>query len=319
VAQSPSPGRGAFVAFRTSGPQDLRSRGPQPPTAGPGEIVVDVRACGVNRVHRALSGGTVAQLLPPRGAPYVRAVDAAGTVIAMGEGVTRFAVGDQVFGHFPAGSWAWGDAPWVRTRADAPDVELRPEGLDPVAAAALAECGLTSKTILRAAELRPGHMALVIGATFGPGPLLVSLLAETGARVVAEATLHDDAYVRSLGARETIEDTTADLVADELAGSPGVDLLVDLVHFREPYIITARATSGRLVTTLPGPEADAAACEIGVPHLTVSAEPGDLAGLVQRVLAGPQPVAIAGVYALTDIGRALADAAADEPPLALAG
>jgi NADPH:quinone reductase len=203
---------------------------------------------------------------------------AAGTVIAAGDRVTRFAVGDEVFGHFLAESWAWAQAPCARTTADGPHVERRPEALDPLAAAAVAEAGLTAKTIVRAAKLRPGQTALVIGATSRPGMVLVPLLAESGVHVVAGATPDDDAYVRSLGAADTIEYTTADPVGDALASHPDVDLLVDLVSFAEPYLITRDAPHGTIVTALPGVD------EPGIPRRGISAQRGDLAALAQRAL-----------------------------------
>ena len=291
-----------------------------PPAPGRGEILVRVQACGVSRVERALSTGGVSQLFP-RGAPYIRGMDAAGTVIAIGDGVTRFAVGDEVFGHFPAESWTWVQEPSATTNADGAHVEPRPEGLDPLAAAALAEAGLTATTILRAAELRPGQSALVIGATSGTGTMLVPLLAETGVHVIAGATAEDDAYVRSLGAAETFEYETADAVADALACHPGVELLVDLVSFDEPYFITPGATQGTIVTALPAPDSDAGVRDLGVPRIEVTAEPGDLAALVRRVLDGTQPVELAHLYSLQEVGRVLpaADASPEHPRLALAG
>ncbi|HTE64348.1 MAG TPA: alcohol dehydrogenase catalytic domain-containing protein [Solirubrobacteraceae bacterium] len=252
----------------------------EPPPPRPGEILVRVQACGLNHVEHALSTGAVSHL-SARGARYVCGMDVAGSVIATGDGVTRFVVGGEVFGHFLAASWAWVQPPCARTIADGPHIEHRPEGLDPLAAVALAESGLTAKTILRAAALRPGQTALVIGATSSrAGTLLVALLAEAGAHVIAAATPHDDAYVRSLGAAETVEYTTAKPVADALASHPDVDLLVDLVSFDEPYFITAAASHGTIVTATPGAD------HAGIPRLEISARPGDLAALAQHALDG---------------------------------
>jgi NADPH:quinone reductase-like Zn-dependent oxidoreductase len=249
-------------------------------------------------------------------------MDAAGTVTATGDGVTRFAVGDEVFGHFPAESWTWIQEPSARTKADGAHIERRPEGLDPLAAAALAEVGLTATTILRAARLRAGQSALVIGATCGTGTMLVPLLAEAGVHVIAGATAEDDAYVRSLGAAETFEYAPADPIADALACHSGVDVLVDLVSFDEPYFITLGATQGTIVTALPAPEGDAGGRDLGVPRIGISAEPGDLAALVRRALDGSQPVELAHLYSLQEVGRVLPAAADDpgeQPGLALAG
>jgi NADPH:quinone reductase-like Zn-dependent oxidoreductase len=259
----------------------------QPSQTRPGELLVRLQADSMSRVERALSTGAVSQL-SGRGAPYIGGMDAAGTVIATGGRVTRFAVGDEVFGHLPAESWSWVQAPCVRTSAHGPHIELRPEGLDPLAAAALAGAGLTATTLVRAAEPRPGDTAVLIGATSTTGTVLVPLLTEAGVHVIAGATPEDDAYVRSLGAAETFEYASADPVADALASHPDVDLLVDLVGFDEPYFVKAAAPNGALVTALAGaPERG-----IGIPRIGISAEPGDLAALAQRALEGRQPVEI---------------------------
>ena len=275
---------------------------------GPGEVLVRVQACGLNHVEYALSTGAMSQL-STRGAPYVCDMPAAGTVIAAGDRVARFAVGDQVFGHFPARSWAWVQAPCARTTADGPHIERRPERLDPLAAAALARAGLIAKTILRAAELRPGQTALVIGATSTTGTVLVPLLAEAGAHVIAGATPDQDDDVRSLGAAETIQYTTAKPVADALASHPDVDLFIDLVSLGEPYFITA-GRDGRVVTAAPranGP---------GVPRIRISAAPGDLAALAERAVDGRRPAEIAHVRRLEEI---IQGPSAAQPALPLAG
>jgi NADPH2:quinone reductase len=283
------------------------SWGPSSPP-GPGEILVRVQACGLSYADQALSIGAMPQPCA-HGAPFMGGIGAAGTVVAAGDRVTRFAVGDEVFGHFVAESWAWVQAPCAKTTAGGPHVEHRPEGLDPLAAAALVDAGLTAKTILRAAELRPGQTALVIGATFRAGAVLVPLLAEAGAHVIAGATPDDDDYVRSLGAADTIEHTTADPVAHALASRPDVDLVVDLVSFGEPYFLTAAASHGTIVTALPGAD------EPGIPRIGISAEPGDLAALAQHALHGRRPVEFAHVYRLETVGRALpANRDRAEPP-----
>jgi NADPH2:quinone reductase len=281
---------------------------------GPGEIFVRIQACGLNHVDHALSSSAIPRLCA-RGAPFMCGLGAAGTVIAAGDRVTRFAVGDEVFGHFVAEFWAWVQAPCARTTAVGPHVEHRPEGLDPLAAAALVETGLTATTLVRTADVRPGQTALVIGATSRTGAVLVPLLADAGAHVIAGATPADDDYVRSLGAADTIAYTTAKPVTDALASHPDVDLFVDLVSFDEPYFITATANNGTIVTALP------IAHEPGIPRTATFAEPGDLATLAQHALDGRAPVEVAHVYRLETVDQALPanhDPAA-QPALALGG
>ena len=265
--------------------QELPWQPSSPP--GPGEILVRVQACGLNDVEYALSTGAMSQL-SAQGAPYTCGMSAAGTVIAAGDRVTRFAVGDEAFGHFPAGSWAWTPAPCARTTADGPHIERPPERLDPLSAVALAQSGLTARTIVRAAALRPGQTALVIGASSRTGAALVAQLAETGVHVIAGATPDDDDRVRALGAADTIECT----VADALASYPDVDLLVDLVSFREPYFITAAARGGTIVTGLPRADGP------GIPRIGISPEPGDLAALARRAIDDRRPADLTHVHRL---------------------
>jgi NADPH:quinone reductase-like Zn-dependent oxidoreductase len=256
----------------------------QPSAPGAGEILVRVQACGASPAGRALRTRAVSQLA----GPGAGGMDAAGTVIATGDHVTRFAVGDEVFGHLPAGSWSWVQPPCARTTAGA-HIELRPEGIDPLAAATLAGAGLRATTLLRAAEPRPGETALLIGATSDVGRVLVPLLSEAGVRVIADATPEDDAFVRSLGAAETFECADGDPVAAAVAAHPDVELLVDLVSFDLPYFITGDASHGMLVTALPV----AHEAGIGLPRIGISAEPGDLAALAQRAVEARPPVEIA--------------------------
>jgi hypothetical protein len=215
----------------------LRVSAAPPPVPGAGQIVV----------RRRFSAN-----LP--------AVGAAGTVIATGDGVTRLAVGDEVFGRLQGGAGA--SRPYALTDADGPHIELRPEDLEPAAAAALVEPGLTAKTIVRAAGVQHGQRVLVIGASGAVGLLLVPLLAEAGASVI-------------------VDDAACDAI-EALGRHPDVDLLVDLVSFDEPYLLMAHAvpSCGALVGPLPGREADAQGP--GLPRIQVCAEPGDLLDLAQR-------------------------------------
>jgi NADPH:quinone reductase-like Zn-dependent oxidoreductase len=301
------------LAHTSRGPDHLGCDAGQPSPTGPGEILVRLQAGGVSRVERALSRGAVLEL-PGRGDPYIGGMDAAGLVIATGDRVTRFAVGDEVFGHLPAESWTWVQAPCARITADGAHIELRPEGLDPLAAAAVAGAGLRATTLFRAAKPQPGETALVIGATSNAGAVLVPLLTEAGVRVIAGAPPEDDAYVRSLGAAETFEYASADPLADALASHPDVELLVDFVSFDEPYFITADAFTGTIVTARPRPDG------LGIPRIGISAEPGDLAALAQRALEGRGRVKVARrLPARRKVGRArpLTTTLPAQPALAL--
>jgi hypothetical protein len=266
-----SRGRGGFSRqgigefSRDPGLDNVGSAAGPPPAQrlGPGEILIEMRACGPDDVDSMRS---TRGLSPPFAAAARGCVDAAGTVTATGARVTRFAVGDEVFGHFSADSCACDGPPRARTDADGAHVELRPDGLDPLAAPALVHCGLVAKTIHRVAALAPGQSALVIGASCQTGAILLGLLAESGARVID-------------GAGAPVQETAPDPVVEALTSHPDLDLLVDLISFGEPYFITATARHGTIVSDLAptrGP---------GIPRIAISAEPGDLAALARQAVA----------------------------------
>jgi NADPH:quinone reductase-like Zn-dependent oxidoreductase len=281
--------RGRIAAVPDDPGQRARVEQAPPPTPGPGELVVRRRTLALSGVHLALVTGTAGPGRLPSDGTHLGALGDAGTVIATGEGVTRFAVGDEVFGRLrPAGA-PW--TPYVLT-ADGPHVELRPDALEPAAAAALVEGGLGAKTIVRAAGVQRGQTALVIGTNGRVGIVLVPLLVEAGVSVIASARPGDEAYVRSLGAAETIEDGGRDAM-EAIAQHPDVDLLVDLVSFAEPYFATARAVPccGVLVGAAVGQNAHATRAHFGIPRIPLSAEPGDLLALAQCALAGDRAAA----------------------------
>jgi hypothetical protein len=271
-------GDASVAAVRQRWPEHLCGGG-QRLAPGRGEILVRVQACDLSHVASELGSGAMSQPFA-RGARYI-CVDAAGTVIATGDRVTRFAVGDEVFGDFSRDSWAWGGVFCGRTAADGPHVELRPDGLDPVTAAALAHSGLIAKTILRAAELKPGTTALVIGASSSIGVILLSLLAETGVHVIDSSI---------------VEHETGDPAFDALTTHPDLGLLVDLVSWGEPYFITA-ARQGTIVSALPRPDGP------GIPRISISAQHGDLATLAQRALDERQHIDIAHVHPIERSAR----------------
>jgi hypothetical protein len=229
-----------------------------------------VQDCVPNHVDPTLATDGTPQLCAEG---RVCGLDAACTVIAPGEGVTRFARGDEVFGHFCALSWAWVGVSCARTNATGPHVERRPDHLDPRAATALAHGGLIAKTILRAAKPRPGYRVLVIGQTTATGIILRSLLANIGADMIDS---------------DPVERTTDNPLAYALTAHPDLDLCVDLVSFGEPYFIEATGMHGTIVSADPCPD------RCGLPRIPISAQPGDLAALAQLALDERQLVGVGG-------------------------
>ncbi len=187
------------------------------------EVLIRVRAAGVDRGTWHLMAGQpyLMRLLGfgvrgPRN--RVPGLDVAGTVVAVGPEVTRFAAGDEVFG-IARGSFAEYAAAWEDTLA------RKPAALSFGQAAAVAVSGLTALQGLRdAGRIQPGQKVLVIGASGGVGSYAVQLAKSFGAEVTGVCSTAKTDLVRSIGADHVIDYTRADF-AD---GRQHYDLILDI-------------------------------------------------------------------------------------------
>ena len=198
------------------------------PTPADGQVLVRVRAAGVNPFDAFVAQGYVKDMMEHR-FPLVPGVDAAGVVEALGDGVDDLAVGDEVFG--AVGKPYLGEGTYTEaTTMSAAAVRRMPASLDFTQAAAVPLGGATALTLLDAAAVGAGQTVLVLGASGGVGSFLVQLAVERGARVVGVCSGRNLAYARGLGAADVI-DYTAGGVADAVhAHHPGgIDAIVDLV------------------------------------------------------------------------------------------
>jgi NADPH:quinone reductase-like Zn-dependent oxidoreductase len=191
------------------------------PTAGPGEVLVRVRAAGISRGDVHLMAGQPYLLRLGYGVRRpknpVPGQDVAGSVVAVGPNVTRFSAGDEVFG-IARGSFA--------EYALARDEKLahKPAGLSFEQAAAMPVSGLTALRALDTAGVRPGQTVIVVGASGGVGTYAVQLAAAAGAIVTGVASTRKLGLVHDLGAKEVIDYTREDF-AD---GSRTFDVIPDI-------------------------------------------------------------------------------------------
>jgi NADPH:quinone reductase-like Zn-dependent oxidoreductase len=212
-----------ITQLATGGPEVLELGEAEIPEPLPTEIRVRVGAAGVNPVDwKTRAGGGVAAVIGPP--PFTVGWDVAGTVDAVGRGVTRFAVGDAVFGMpwFPR--MAGGYAEFVT--APSRHFAHRPAGLSEVEAAGLSLAGLTAwQCLVDIAAVQPGQRVLVHAAAGGVGHLAVQIAKARGAHVIGTASVAKHNLLHDLGIDEAI-DYRAE--AFEKAIDP-VDIVLDLI------------------------------------------------------------------------------------------
>lgn len=216
------------------------------PVAGPGRVLVAVRAAGVDRGAWHLATGLPVAVRLGTGLRRPRRVvpgaELAGVVAAVGAGVTAFVPGDEVYGTAP-GAFA--------ERAAAPPKTLarKPSGLTFEEAAALPISGVTALGALDAAGVTTGSRVLVLGAGGGVGSLAVLLAKARGAHVTGESSTAKTAFVGSLGADEVLDRA----VTDACDGTRAYDAVVDTAGNR-PVRVLRRALEPRGALVVVGGE-----------------------------------------------------------------
>ncbi|MCU1427472.1 MAG: alcohol dehydrogenase GroES protein [Actinomycetia bacterium] len=230
------------------------------PKPGVRQILIKVRAAGTNPMDWQIANGAFKGLMPAT-FPLVLGADVAGVVEAVGEGTTKFAPGDEVFGQLvvaPIGSTGT-YAEYVAVTEEAP-LAKEPDALDPMAAAALPTAGVTALQIVASLEPLTGKTALIVGAGGGVGSFVTQYAANDGARVIADARGSAADRMRSYGAAETI-DYTAVSAADavERAHPDGIDVLIDVASDADGFAALASLvrSGGTALTTRYIADADA--------------------------------------------------------------
>ncbi len=211
----------AIQFHRYGGPEVLQLVEAPRSTVDDGHVLVRVRAASLNAMDWHLMRGSpflvrlTGGLLHPKD-PRV-GVDFSGTVESIGNGVTEFRPGDEVFG---GASGSCGEY----VTADAHRVVLKPPFLSHEAAASLPLASITAIQALRdSGHLRPGERVLINGAGGGVGTFAVQIAKALGAHVTASTTPENAAMVRSIGADEVFDYTREDFAR----GGERFDVILD--------------------------------------------------------------------------------------------
>ena len=210
--------------LQPGGPEVLQPRRVPLPQPGPGQVLVKVRAAGVNRPDVLQRRG----LYPmPPGVTPVPGLEVAGEVAALGEGVDGFALGDEVCGLTDGGGYA------EFCLVPASQLLPRPAALDAVHAAAVPETFFTVwANLFMMGRARAGESLLVHGGTSGIGMTALMLAREFGLRAISTDGGPDKGEMaRRFGAERSIDHRTQDFLPEVMAwsGGQGVDLVLDIL------------------------------------------------------------------------------------------
>jgi putative PIG3 family NAD(P)H quinone oxidoreductase len=204
------------------GPASALVAGSAPrPEPGPGEILIAVKAAGINRPDVAQRNGSYP---PPPGAPGVLGLEAAGEVAAVGEGAPRWKVGDRVTALLGGGGYA------QYAVVDARHALPVPQGLSFTEAASLPETVFTVfSNVFEIGALKAGETLLVHGATSGIGVTAIQLAKARGATVIATSrTAKKRSQAEALGADLSLDVSQGDFV-EPVKEAGGADVVLEMV------------------------------------------------------------------------------------------
>ncbi|MER5832266.1 NADP-dependent oxidoreductase [Streptomyces sp. NPDC002130] len=282
------------------GPEVLKEVEIERPVPKPNEVLVRVRAAGVNPTdwkHRA-TGGFLGE------PPFVLGWDVSGVVEAVGIGVVAFAPGDEVFGMLPYPYGHGSHAEYVIAPVRA--LARKPAGVDHTQAGALPLVSLTAwQALTEHADLRPGHRVLIHAAAGGVGHVAVQIAKARGAYVIGTASAGKHEFLRGIGVDETIDYRETDFTeavkdADVVLDTIGGDNALRSLRVLRP--------GGVLVSILPGGSDDLyeEAERLGVRALRmlVDADRSGMEAIAELVATGKLRATIAGTFPLAEAAEA---------------
>ncbi|MGJ4952884.1 NAD(P)H-quinone oxidoreductase [Bradyrhizobium sp. HKCCYLS20291] len=263
----PLPAQMTVVAIsQPGGPEVLKPEMRPLPKPGPGEILIRVKAAGVNRPDVAQRSGSYP---PPPGASDLPGLEVAGEVVALGEGAVRHKIGDTVMSLVAGGGYAQ-----YCIAQDAQAMAV-PPALSILQAGALPETLMTVwHNVFERGGLKAGETLLIHGGSSGIGTMAIQLAKAFGATVLVTVGSQDkaDACVK-LGADRAINYKAEDFVAvvREATGGKGANVILDMVggdYIERNY--DAAATDGRIVQIafLSSPKATVNFVKLMVKRLT---------------------------------------------------
>ena len=316
----------AHVLERYGGPEGSRLMDLPAPTPRPGDILVEVRAAGLNPVDFKFRQGKLCAILRPT-LPFVLGNELAGEVIAVGSDVKRFRVGDRVFARVAKDR---GGAFAEQACVDEIHAAHMPRNLDFTAAAAVPLAGLTALQALRdELDVKPGQRVFISGGAGGVGTFAIQIAKWLGAHVTTTASKRGEALVRSLGCDEVIDYTSQSISEAGRGFDAGFDVIggktleqtfeimkpgtkiVSIAGLPEPQTAIKdlggrRALAAMFWVISYGIRSRARRSDVGYRYLFMHPNGSDLAQLAELIEQGKLKVIVDKTYPFANISAALA-------------
>jgi len=276
------------------------------PTAGSGQVVVQVAGAAFNPVDVAIRAGFMQQVFPVD-FPHIPSFDVAGVIAEIGDGVNGWSAGDAVVAFLPMTA-PGAAAEYVAVPADL--LAAAPRTVELADAAALPSAGLTAwQALFEHAGLKAGQSILINGAGGAVGGYAIQLAKSAGATVVATASARSADRIRSYGA-DRIVDHTATPLLQAVAGQR-FDVALNLVRTspEETAQLVDLAASGGVFVSTTGPVPDPGR-GMRVVQMFARSDAAQLGELVARVDAGELKIDVAQRRPLTDLAAVHDEAAA---------
>lgn len=270
------------------------------PTPSSGEVRIRIHAASVNPVDWKIRAGLLKRNYGVT-LPYIPGRDVAGTINAVGPGVTRWKVGDSVFAVTSGG----GLAEYVNAPIE--NVALKPSKLSFKEAAGIPTASLAAwRTLISNADIKQGQRVLIHGAGGGVGSTAVQLAHWRGAHVIATASARNHDYLKSIGADEVIDYRTTrfeDVVKN-------VDVVLDTVGGetlqRSPAVLREGGTLLTIVGIPPAQACSERKLRCPTPSTATDEQPGEeLSKLSQLFDSGVLKMSIEAEFPLAEAAKAM--------------
>ncbi len=287
-----------------NGPKGIEVGKMEIPELKEGEILVRIRAAGVNPVDAVIAKGYYKDMMP-HSFPVIPGWDFAGEIEERGHAARRFEVGDEVFAYARRPEVKWGTfAEYIVIPESY--VAKRPGNISLEAASAIPLAGLTAyQSLYQYGQLSKGQKLLILGASGGVGSFAIQLAKAKGAEVIGVASSKNHDYMRSLGADHTIDYKGRDVgEAVKNIYPEGVDLIFDCTSGETlQQSLKCLKDSGKLVSILnQGDELDP---DIDFRFVFVEPNALQLDHLRQLVEDEKVKVQVNSVYSLEEVVEAL--------------